>query len=342
MDYLEIKGLFKSYNNDIVLNNININIKKGEFVTLLGPSGCGKSTLLRCISGLTDVDKGEIYVDGKLINNLNPNKRNISMVFQSYALFPNMTVMSNIEFGLKMKKLPLKEIKKKVETVINLVDLNGYENRYPSELSGGQQQRVALARALVIEPKLLLLDEPLSALDAKIRKSLRTQINEIQRRLQITTIFVTHDQEEALTMSDRVLLINNGKVVQEGTPEDIYKNPSDEFSAGFIGNYNIIEIEKLKSITNNAELGIKGNLIAIRPEAILIKELEDIKNDVKGINLSVKIIDKVLLGSLLRYVVKLNDVTLKIDTLNRSNINMLDKNNYIEIIIPESELKILA
>ena len=224
-----------------VLNNISLTLKKGEFATLLGQSGCGKSTLLRSIAGLEGVDVGRILIDGKDITNLSPRQREVGMVFQSYALFPNMTVFDNIAYGLKMKKV--KNIKSRVKKMIDMVDLIGKEESYPHQLSGGQQQRVALARALVMEPKVLLLDEPLSALDAKIRKSLQKELKRIQKELDITTIFVTHDQEEAMTMSDRIFVMNKGKVVQSGSPSEIYTSPVNTFVAKFIGNYNVCNME---------------------------------------------------------------------------------------------------
>jgi len=343
MNFLNIMALKKSYNRRNVLNNINIEIKKGEFVTLLGPSGCGKSTLLKCIAGLTDIDDGEIYIDGKLINKLKPNKRDISMVFQSYALFPNMTAKENIEFGLKMKKVPNSEMRKRVEAAINLVDLNGYEDHYPDQLSGGQQQRVALARALIIEPKLLLLDEPLSALDAKTRKNLRLQIRKIQKQLKITTIFVTHDQEEALMISDRILLMHGGSIVQEGTPENIYSNPKNEFAAGFIGNYNIIDKEKLKELLkNDNHAEIDGKIFALRPEAIHIVELEQNKNADDGIVTSGTILDRIILGNLIRYIIKLDKFTLNVDILNRKNVDIFNIDQAVKLFIPKEELKKLA
>ena len=198
MSFVEIKNLEKSFGDTKVLKKLNLNIEEGEFITLLGPSGCGKSTLLRCIAGLNSIDRGEIFIDEKDMTNVIPKDRNIGMVFQNYALFPNMTVWENIEFGLKMKKE--KNYDEKIKNIIDMVELNGKENYYPNELSGGQQQRVAFARALITRPKILLLDESLSALDAKIRKSLRDKLRKIQKQLGITTIFVTHDQEEALAV----------------------------------------------------------------------------------------------------------------------------------------------
>ena len=216
MSFVSVEHLQKSYSGTPVFSDINCSIAQGEFVTLLGPSGCGKSTLLRCIAGLTPVDDGKILLDGQDIVPLSPQKRGIGMVFQSYALFPNMTVEQNVAFGLRMQKVNANDSQKRTTEALQLVELNDYAKRYPHQLSGGQCQRVALARSLVTRPRLLLLDEPLSALDARIRKHLREQIRQIQRELNLTTIFVTHDQEEALTMSDRIFLMNQGRIVQSG------------------------------------------------------------------------------------------------------------------------------
>lgn len=220
MGFVEIKDLVKNFGDTQVLKNINISIEEGEFVTLLGPSGCGKSTLLRCLAGLNSIDGGKIFVNGKDITDMEPRNRDIGMVFQNYALFPNMTVWENIEFGLKIKKE--KDYEQRIKDMIEMVGLTGKEKHYPSELSGGQQQRVAFARSLITRPTILLLDESLSALDAKIRKSLRDRLRQIQKKLGITTIFVTHDQEEALAISDRIFVLNKGEVSQSGNPEEIY------------------------------------------------------------------------------------------------------------------------
>ena len=217
MGFVEIKDLVKNFGDTQVLKNINISIEEGEFVTLLGPSGCGKSTLLRCLAGLNSIDGGKIFVNGKDITDMEPRNRDIGMVFQNYALFPNMTVWENIEFGLKIKKE--KDYEQRIKDMIEMVGLTGKEKHYPSELSGGQQQRVAFARSLITRPTILLLDESLSALDAKIRKSLRDRLRQIQKKLGITTIFVTHDQEEALAISDRIFVLNKGEVSQSGNPE---------------------------------------------------------------------------------------------------------------------------
>lgn len=213
--YIEIRDVVKSFGNNTVLKHINLDVNEGEMVTLLGPSGCGKSTLLRAIAGLNDIDEGTVSIDGKDVTHVDVRQRRVGMVFQSYALFPNMTAAQNVAFGLSIQKMPKQEIRQKVAKMIELVGLKGKENQRPSELSGGQQQRVALARALVMEPKVLLLDEPLSALDAQIRQSLRVQIREIQQDMHITAIFVTHDQEEAMAISDRVCVMHGGVITQQ-------------------------------------------------------------------------------------------------------------------------------
>ncbi|WP_053065679.1 ABC transporter ATP-binding protein [Pseudomonas aeruginosa] len=241
MSFVSVEQLDKSYGATSIFRDIDFAAARGEFVTLLGPSGCGKSTLLRCIAGLTEVDSGRILIDGEDVVPLPPQKRGIAMVFQSYALFPNMTVQQNVAFGLRMQKVPAAELKQRVAEAIELVELGEYAARYPHQLSGGQCQRVALARSLVTRPRLLLLDEPLSALDARIRKHLREQIRRIQQELGLTTVFVTHDQEEALTMSDRIAVMSKGKVLQVGTPSDIYEAPLNRAVADFIGETNFLE-----------------------------------------------------------------------------------------------------
>ncbi len=253
MSFVSVQHLQKGYAGTPVFSDINCEIAKGEFVTLLGPSGCGKSTLLRCIAGLTSVDSGQILLDGHDIVPLSPQKRQIGMVFQSYALFPNMTVEQNVAFGLRMQKVNADDSHKRVQDVLQLVELKELAGRYPHQMSGGQCQRVALARSLVTRPRLLLLDEPLSALDARIRKHLREQIRQIQRELGLTTIFVTHDQEEALTMSDRIFLMNQGKIVQSGDAETLYTAPVDVFAAGFIGNYNLLDADKRQPTAATAD-----------------------------------------------------------------------------------------
>lgn len=237
---VSLKDIFVEFDGEVILNNINLDIQDEEFITLLGPSGCGKTTTLRIIGGFLEPDKGEVYFNGEKINNLPPNKRNVNTVFQKYALFPHLNVFDNVAFGLKLKKIPKNEIERQVKKMLAVVDLKGYEKRPVAKLSGGQQQRVAIARALVCDPKVLLLDEPLGALDLKLRKDMQTELKQLQQQLKTTFVYVTHDQEEALTMSDRVVVMNNGKIEQIGKPIDIYNEPANAFVADFIGEANIL------------------------------------------------------------------------------------------------------
>ncbi|MDM5358933.1 ABC transporter ATP-binding protein [Peribacillus sp. ACCC06369] len=238
---VEIKGAFKQFGSNVVLNGIDLEVKQGELLTLLGPSGCGKSTTLNLIAGFLDADRGEVHIKGNNVTKVPPYKRDLGMVFQTYSLFPHMTVYENLSFGLKLRKIGKAEQKKKISKALELVKMSGLENRYPRELSGGQRQRVAISRALVVEPELLLLDEPLSNLDAKLRHELRAEIKRLQKEIGVTTIFVTHDQEEALSMSDRVVVMNAGKIEQISTPTDIYNHPKTEFVFQFIGKSNCFE-----------------------------------------------------------------------------------------------------
>ncbi|MGL5757027.1 MAG: spermidine/putrescine ABC transporter ATP-binding protein [Paraclostridium sp.] len=238
---IELKNLSKSYDDNQVLDNLSLDIKKNEFLTLLGPSGCGKTTTLKIIAGFEYADDGKVLFEENNITDIPPYERQINTVFQKYALFPHMNIYENIAFGLKIKKLPKDEIDKKVKEMLKLVALEGFEKRQVDSLSGGQQQRVAIARALVNEPKVLLLDEPLGALDLKLRKEMQMELKKIQKKLGITFIFVTHDQEEALTMSDKIIVMNKGKIQQMGTPQDIYNEPENSFVARFIGESNIFD-----------------------------------------------------------------------------------------------------
>lgn len=271
MSYVVIKDLHKAYGSTSVLSNIQMTIEKGEFVTLLGPSGCGKSTILRIIAGLTEATKGTVSIDGKNMQNVQPKNREVGMVFQSYALFPNMTVKENVGFGLKIQKENPQEIEREVHKMLGIVSLSDKENAFPHELSGGQQQRVALARALIVRPKVLLLDEPLSALDAQIRKKLQSQLRSIQMELGITMILVTHDQEEAMAVSDKIWVMSGGEIAQTGTPTEIYTKPKSEFIANFIGNYNVFERHELEQLIGQ-KLPSVGGKFAIRPEAIHLEE----------------------------------------------------------------------
>ena len=237
---LELKNLNKSYGEQKVLDNLSLNIKKNEFLTLLGPSGCGKTTTLKIIAGFENADSGELIFKNNDISTLPPYKRKVNTVFQKYVLFPHMNIFDNIAFGLKLKKLPKDEIKNKVEEMLSLVALRGFEKRSVDSLSGGQQQRVAIARALINKPEILLLDEPLGAFDLKLRKEMQIELKKIQQEVGITFVFVTHDQEEALTMSDTIIVMNKGIIQQMGTPQDIYNEPANAFVADFIGESNIL------------------------------------------------------------------------------------------------------
>jgi len=275
---LVLEDLSKYYGDLIAVDKVNIAIEPGEFLCFLGPSGCGKTTILRMITGFEEVTSGKIRYDGEVINDVIPQKRDFGIVFQSYALFPNMTVRQNIAFGLKMRKMPQKRIKERVEEILKLIGLGGWEGHYPSQLSGGQQQRVALGRAIAIKPNVLLLDEPLSALDAKIRMRLRTVIKRLQEELGITMIYVTHDQEEALALADRVVIMRDGKFIQIGSPWEIYKEPETSFIAEFVGTSNFMTGKRVNGRVRFGEeefavsrlTHISGETVhlAIRPENI--------------------------------------------------------------------------
>ncbi|MCR3911179.1 ABC transporter ATP-binding protein [Aeromonas hydrophila] len=331
MFHLEVNQLHKSYGDTRVFEGIEFGIRKGELVTLLGPSGCGKSTLLRALAGLTPVDGGQVRVAGEDITWQEPQKRGIGMVFQSYALFPNMTVRDNVAFGLKMKPQPGRDLAASVQEALELVELTGFERRYPSELSGGQRQRVALARALVVQPRILLLDEPLSALDARIRRSLRQQIREIQQRLELTTIFVTHDQEEALTMSDRIFLMNKGSIVQSGTPEEIYTRPASAFVASFIGNYNLLGAEQGKSLFGPR---FQGKL-ALRPESLSLQPAGAHSDEP---HLPGVISGRQLLGNVIRYQVECEAGLLTVDCLNRCAGDLLAVGSAVTLVVAQDQL----
>lgn len=327
MNFLNIRKLHKRYGETTIFTEIDCEIAEGEFVTLLGPSGCGKSTLLRCIAGLTEVTGGQILIEGQDIVPLAPQKRGIGMVFQSYALFPNMTAAQNVAFGLRMQKVEKAELDKRVTEALHMVELRDYAARYPSQLSGGQCQRVALARSLVTRPRLLLLDEPLSALDARIRKLLREQIRAIQQELRLTTIFVTHDQEEALTMSDRIFLMNAGKIVQSGDAETLYTAPVDAFAAGFIGNYNLLDAETASRLLLRPVTG----RVAIRPEAIAL-----------GGTIDAQIRSHSLLGNVIRYRVEARGVELVVDVLNRSASDLHPTGARVGLSIDDAAIREVA
>lgn len=312
---VKIKNVVKKYGNFTAIKNMSFDIQPGEFFTLLGPSGCGKTTLLRMIAGFNSIEEGEIYFDDKLINNIAPNKREIGMVFQNYAIFPHMTVYDNVAYGLKAHKIPKNEINEKVMRVLDLVQIAQLKDRKPSQLSGGQQQRVALARAIVIEPDVLLMDEPLSNLDAKLRIQMRTSIKKLQRELKITTIYVTHDQQEALAVSDRIAIMNGGDLMQIDNPENIYKKPQNIFVAGFIGTSNfldgtvtgmsgdmIADIKLACGMTFRAKLTkkVSGDVkLSIRPEQFIFTEESNAIDGVLQMH--------TFLGDFANYEVKLAD-----------------------------------
>ena len=283
---IELKNICKQYDGVQVLNSINLDIFDKEFVTLLGPSGCGKTTLLRIISGFAQPDSGDVFFDGQIINDIPPHKRNVNTVFQKYALFPHLNVFDNIAFGLRVKKVPDAEIKTRVKEMLALVNLKGFERKNVNYLSGGQQQRVAIARALINTPKVLLLDEPLGALDLKLRKDMQNELKNIQKRTGITFIYVTHDQEEALSMSDKVVVVADGCIQQIGTPTDIYNEPINAFVADFIGESNIIDgvmLDDYKAkfsghtfecLDSGFEKGEKVDIV-VRPEDVDVVKPED-------------------------------------------------------------------
>ncbi len=338
MSFLTVSHLSKFFGTTKVFEDINFQIEEGELVTLLGPSGCGKSTLLRCIAGLTDPDSGHIGVLGEDITRVAPQKRGIGMVFQSYALFPNLTVVGNIAFGLKMQGVQASEIEQRVTEVIGLVELQGHEAKYVHQLSGGQRQRVALARALVVRPRILLLDEPLSALDARIRKNLRDEIRRIQTQLKLTTIFVTHDQEEAMVLSDRIFVMNQGSIVQAGSAENIYTRPASEFVARFMGSFNLLSPAQAKQLLG---LEVKGQL-AIRPESIQVAQAGSTYGGEWGTPCSATVRQHQLLGNVIRYHVEAQGHPLMVDTLNRSSDALLAKGASVELLFNRQELQDVA
>ena len=335
---LELKKIKKSFTEgETVLDNISLAISKGEFITLLGSSGCGKTTTLRIIAGLEQPDEGSVWLDGREVTGLEPHQRDVNTVFQNYALFPHMNVAENIGYGLKLKKIPKNEIKKKVSQMLELVQLEGYEKRKPSELSGGQKQRVAIARALVNNPKVLLLDEPLGALDLQLRRTMQIELKHLQKKLGITFVYITHDQEEAINMSDRIAVMKDGRIEQIGTPDEIYNHPQTSYVATFVGNANILhgviecirEQEAIVKIGNDRiavktekpegrESGTAAKryltagenvTLAVRSENILLQESIDISGTDSLYGLQATVAEKNFAGGQLRVTLKLNDGT---------------------------------
>ena len=307
-------------------NDVSIDIKAGEFVTLLGPSGCGKTTILRMIAGFESPDEGEIYIGDDAVNHLTPDKRDTAMVFQSYALLPHLNVFDNVAYGLKLRSFKKGEIEKKVLEMLELVELSGMEGRMINQLSGGQQQRVALARALVIEPSVLLFDEPLSNLDAKLRVVMRTEIRKIQERVGITAIYVTHDQSEAMALSDRIIIMEKGVVAQIGTPEEIYYNPKTKFVADFIGEANFLNGKVEEIDKSNVIFNINGNKVLLEPKTkveegktyTLVLRPESVTLQDRGL-IPCEIVLSNFMGSYHYYQVKVGNDIIKIQIFNPKN-----------------------
>ena len=349
MQKVEVKfeNITKKFNETVAVDNVSCVFKAGTLTTLLGPSGCGKTTSLRLIAGLERASSGKIFIDNEDVTLLPATDRDVSMVFQSYALFPHMSVIENVSYGLKMAKVKKNEyIEKSIET-LKLVNLEGYENRMPSELSGGQQQRVAVARAIVLEPKVLLFDEPLSNLDAKLRRQVREDIRNIQQRLGVTTIYVTHDQEESLAISDNVIVMNKSIIAQEGKPIDLYDNPNTKFVANFIGDANIIKAEATsKNATlhtlkigevivevNSTKKINKTTSIALRPEKININKNKK-ENSLVG-----KIISASFVGNSYQYTISTN--VGKIYVISHDTINNFELNSEVFLSFEKKDIKIL-
>lgn len=342
MAYLSIRNLSKRFGQTLAVRDFNLEVERGEFVSFLGPSGCGKTTTLRMIAGFEIPTSGNIVLDGVDITFLPPNRRHIGMVFQSYALFPNLTVADNIAFGLKVAKRPPEEIRKTVGEMLDLIRLSGFENRYPYQLSGGQQQRVALARALAIHPRVLLLDEPLSALDAKIRVELRSEIRRIQQTLGITAIYVTHDQEEALSLSDRVVVMYEGRIEQVGTPFEVYNYPQTRFVASFIGQLNLIPVTVEDPQRGLVRFGSslfqvdpiphpnRGQVVtlALRPEEMNLGRVEG-RNHVDG-----RVLDVMFLGAIVRVRVDLQGHEVLADLFNERQLALPRPGDQVTINFP--------
>lgn len=343
MAYLSLSNLSKVYGSVAAVEDFNLEVDKGEFVSFLGPSGCGKTTTLRMIAGFEMPTTGTITLDGQDITYTSPNQRNVGMVFQSYALFPNLTIGQNIGFGLQVRKIPEPEIKKRVDEMLSLVHLESHINKYPYQLSGGQQQRIALSRALAINPRVLLLDEPLSALDAKIRVELRLEIRRIQQTMGITTIYVTHDQEEALLISDRVVVMSQGRMEQVGTPATIYNFPSSEFVAQFVGQLNMLPVtevnleeqtcvlagQKIKFEHSSDRKISDSPRLAIRPEELQLGTGAG-RNAIKG-----RVESVLFLGAIVRLRVDVGGVLLSADFFNERTRTLPRSGDDVIVSFPE-------
>jgi putative spermidine/putrescine transport system ATP-binding protein len=352
-EFLKLENLVKAFAGNQVVKDVNLSFTKGEFISLLGPSGCGKTTILRMIAGFEKPTAGSILVEGKDISPLPPNQRKIGMVFQAYALFPNMNVEDNVGFGLKIANVPAEERRARVDEMLKLIGLSGFGKRFPFEMSGGQQQRVALARALAPKPRMLLLDEPLSALDAKIRVSLRQEIRGIQRDLGITTMFVTHDQEEALSISDRIVVLSAGNVEQYGTPFEIYNKPATRFAATFVGQLNTLKAKVSnaanKTVSIDGQAAVVPNLpasaktgdlvsLTMRPEAVSLAN-----GHARDIVLDGTVSEVSFLGSVIRLKVALgNDNAIELDTFNDRNSPPPAHDEKVKITLSGSDILVLG
>ncbi|MCQ8781056.1 ABC transporter ATP-binding protein [Mangrovibrevibacter kandeliae] len=344
MSFLRIEGVKKSFGGNTVVRGFDLSVEKGEFISFLGPSGCGKTTMLRMVAGFETPTAGTISIDGQDVTAQPPNRRRIGMVFQAYALFPNMSVADNVAFGLKIAGMPAAQIRERVAEMLTLIGLRHLADRYPYQLSGGQQQRVALARALAPSPRVLLLDEPLSALDAKIRVSLREEIRALQRKLGITTIFVTHDQEEALSMSDRIVVMNEGRADQIGTPFEIYNRPKTRFVASFVGNLSLLEGEG----TGDARAILAGDevilpfpargrvILGLRPEAASLQASADRTNQLTG-----RIDEVNFLGSLVRLRVAVAGAGVLVDMFNNPGNPPPGRGDIVTIHFAPADVQVL-
>ena len=340
---IQIKNINVSYGTNHVLKDVNLTIHHKDFYTFLGPSGCGKTTLLRLIAGFEKSQSGELYIAGQEVSNSNPWERDVGMVFQNYALWPHMTVYKNVSFGLEEKKIPKDEIDQRVKEILALVDLQDLSKRYPYQLSGGQQQRVALARTLVVKPKVLLLDEPLSNLDAKLRVQMRKELLDLHNQLGITTIFVTHDQEEANAMSTNLAIFNEGVVQQMGKPVDLYNNPANTFVANFLGTTNVLEGTIANTVfTSNQGLVIqglasdaKGSSVLLRPQNLYLEQKDNLQA-FSGI-----VEHQEFLGNIVRYIVNVNNHALVVDTLHEIDKAIHAPQAEIQIYLDPAKIKFL-
>lgn len=349
---VRLDGVSKSFDDKVIIKNISLDIYEGEFLTLLGPSGCGKTTILRMISGLEQVSSGRVFIDGEDVTDIDPTNRKVNTIFQNFALFPFMTVWDNINFGLKMKKVPIEEAEKRIKRAIKLVKLEGFENRYPPQLSGGQQQRVAIARGIVMNHKVLLLDESLCSLDLKLKREMQIELKKLQKKLGMTFIYVTHDQDEALTMSDRIAIINKGTIEQLDAPKNIYRYPKTAFVADFIGESNIIKVKVIGIVgemavvnfidgldfeikNNNYKVGDTVKLL-FRPETFEIHKSK-VKNSLPGI-----VKDYIYDGQFTKIEVEIGEndpIVLKVVI---SDADLCHREDVIYLHVPEEKIVVIG